>query len=110
MLKKAFKYASIHLPASQIQSFEVFLRDLSLHFTKYGGISLTDRLVFKEIQEAVGLIVDPITYQVPAGDLGILQNADMNMLKWWNNFRKSNQAGMMHELLVFADENRYKTL
>ncbi|MHA1719173.1 MAG: hypothetical protein ACTSXK_06585 [Promethearchaeota archaeon] len=42
------------MPASRIQSFEALLRDLSLHYTDYGGISLNDRLAFKEIQEAFG--------------------------------------------------------
>ena len=93
--------------AGQIPSFETFLRDLSEHYTDYGGISLNNRLAFKEIQEAFRLIVDPTTYQVAAGDAGIRQDADMNMLKWWNNFRNSNQEGMMYELLQFSDANRY---
>ncbi|MHA1768133.1 MAG: hypothetical protein ACTSVK_17940, partial [Promethearchaeota archaeon] len=54
--------ANINDP-TKIPRFEEILRDLSLHFEKY-GFYIDERADLVQIQEAFGLIVDHNTYEV----------------------------------------------
>ncbi|MHA1857719.1 MAG: hypothetical protein ACTSYY_16925 [Promethearchaeota archaeon] len=94
--------ANINDP-TKIPRFEEILRDLSLHFEKY-GFYIDERADLVQIQEAFGLIVDHNTYEVA----GVVPDystytsdyewseADFagirpEMRDWWRNLRVSNQ-------------------
>ncbi|MHA1765042.1 MAG: hypothetical protein ACTSVK_02160 [Promethearchaeota archaeon] len=79
-----------------IPQFEEILRDLSLHFERY-GFYIDERADLVKIQEAFGLIVNEdftVAGTTPnyAGDVSDYAGIRTEMQQWWENLRKSRQS------------------